>query len=98
VFDDVRTMMSRWHGEVETFTASAKSIQKMTVLHTILLAGAALHGIALEWRDALEMRDQLVSLTKASDRQTSETQIDGAKVSLAISIAGMPNFQIEAER
>ncbi len=64
----------------------------------MLLAGMALHGYGLEWRQALKMRDQLVSLAKASDRQMSEVHVEGGKVSLVISVVGVPSFQIDTDR
>ena len=99
--------MSCWHGEVETFAADANSAEPMSVLHTMLLAGIGLHGYGLEWRQALQVRDQLVSLAKASDRQVSEVHVAGGKVSLVISIVGppregnpvgVPTFQIDTDR
>ena len=90
MFDDARAAMSCWHGEVETFAADANSAEPMSVLHTMLLAGIGLHGYGLEWRQALQVRDQLVSLAKASDRQVSEVHVAGGKVSLVISIVGPP--------
>ena len=107
MFDDARAAMSCWHGEVETFAADANSAEPMSVLHTMLLAGIGLHGYGLEWRQALQVRDQVVSLAKASDRQVSEVHVAGGKVSLVISIVGppregnpvgVPTFQIDTDR
>jgi len=98
MFDDARAMLSCWHGEVGTFAADANSTEPMSVLHTMLLAGMGLHGYGLEWRQALEMRDHLVSLAKASDRQMSEIHVEGGKASLVISIVGVPSFEIDTDR
>jgi hypothetical protein len=99
MFDDERPAFFLCsHGEVEAFAADAKNNGPLSVLHTMLLAGMALHGYGLEWRQALETRDRLVSLAKASDRQMSEIHIGGGKVSLVISMAGLPSFRIDTER
>jgi hypothetical protein len=99
MFDDARPAFFLCsHGEVEAFAADAKNNGPLSVLHTMLLAGMALHGYGLEWRQALETRDRLVSLAKASDRQMSEIHIGGGKVSLVISMAGLPSFRIDTER
>jgi hypothetical protein len=107
MFEDARAAMSCWHGEVETFAADGNSTEPMSILHTMLLAGIGLHSYGLEWRQAFQVRDQLVSLAKASDRQASEVHVAGAKVSLVISIVGspregtpvgVPTFQIDTDR
>jgi hypothetical protein len=98
MFDDARAMLSCWYGEVGTFAVDANNTEPTSVLHTMLLAGMGLHGYGLEWRQALEVRDQLVSLAKASDRQMSEVHVEGGKVSLVISVAGVPSFQIDSDQ
>jgi hypothetical protein len=97
MFDDARAMMSCSYGKVETFAADASSTVPMSILHTMLLAGMALHGYGLEWRQALKVRDQLVSLAKASDRQMSEVHVEGGKASLVISVVGVPSFQVDTD-
>ncbi len=97
MFDDARAMISCSNGMVETFSADANSGERKSFNHTMSLAGLALHGFGLELGQARETRDQLVSLAKASDRQMSEVHIEGGKVSLVISVAGVPSFQIDAD-
>jgi hypothetical protein len=98
MFDDARAMISCSNGMVETFAADATSDARKSINHTMLLAGLALHGFGLELRQARETRDQLVSLARASDRQMSEVQIEGGRVSLVISVAGVPSFEIKSDR
>ena len=88
MFDDARAAMSCWHGEVETFAADANSAEPMSILHTMLLAGIGLHCYGLEWRQALQVRDQLVSLAKASDRQVSEVLSLAVKCRLSSALSG----------
>jgi hypothetical protein len=97
MFDDARAMMACSYGEVETFAADANGTSPTSIVHTMLLAAMALHGYGLEWRQALKMRDQLVSLAKASDRQMSEVHVEGGKASLVISVVGVPSFQIDTD-
>jgi hypothetical protein len=75
MFDDARAMISCSNGMVEKFAADANSDARKSINHTMLLAGLALHGFGLELRQALETRDQLVSLAKASDRQMSRSML-----------------------
>jgi hypothetical protein len=91
-------MMSCRYGQVGTFAADANSADPASILHTMLLIAMGLHGYGLEWRAALKMRDQLVGSAKASDRQMSEVHIEGGKISLVISVAGVPSFQIDTDR
>jgi hypothetical protein len=95
IFDDARALLSCWYGLVGTFAVDANSTEPVSILHTMLLAGIGLHGYGLDWRQALKTRDQLVETAKASDRQMSEVHVDGGKVSLVISVAGVPSFQID---
>jgi hypothetical protein len=97
MFDDVRAMVSCWSGDVGYFMANADTTEPTSIRHTILLAGIGLHGYGLEWEPALELRDQLVSLAKASDTQTAEVHVEGGKVSLVISIVGAPSFEINSD-
>jgi hypothetical protein len=46
---------------------------------------------------ALKMRDQLVSLVKASGHLSAEVHVEGGKASLVISVVGMPSFQIDTD-
>ncbi len=57
-----------------------------------MLATMALHGYGLDWRQALKTDDHLINSAKASDTQTSDTDIESGKASLVISVAGVPNF------
>jgi hypothetical protein len=97
MFDDARAMFLCSHDEVETFAVEAKSAASISVVHAMLLAGMGFHGYGLEWRQALIMRDRLVSLAKSSEAQMSGVRIEGGKASLGISVAGVPSFQIETD-
>jgi hypothetical protein len=97
-FGDVRAMMSCWHGSVGSFLADANDSEITSSLHLLLLMGIGLHGYGMEWRPALDLRDQLVRAAKASDSQTAKLPIDGGgEASLVISFAGVPSFQIDTE-
>jgi hypothetical protein len=96
-FGDVRAMMSCWHGSVDTFVADANDNEMASSLHLLLLMGIGLHGYGMEWRPALDLRDQLVRAAKASDPHIAKLPVDGAEASLIISFAGVPSFQIDAK-
>lgn len=98
MFKDVRALISCRHGLVETFAADANSNKPASVLHAMILAGAGLHGFGLDWKSALETREELVRTAKISDRQTSEVHVEGGNASLIISAAGVPSFEIDTDR
>jgi hypothetical protein len=98
MFGDVRAMMSCWHGSVGSFLADANDREMASSLHLLLLMAIGIHGYGMEWRPALDLRDQLVRAAKASDSQTAKLPIDGGgEASLVISFAGVPSFQIGTE-
>jgi len=92
-FDDVQAAMSCWHGSGETFMADANDSEIRSSLHLRVLMAIGLHGWGMEWRPALEMRDQLVRMANASDAQTASLHVEGGEASLVISIAGVPFFR-----
>jgi hypothetical protein len=94
-FGDVRAAMSCWHGSVETFMADANDSEIRSSLHLLVLMAIGLHGWGMEWRPALEMRDQLVRM--ATDAQTASLHVEGGEASLVISIAGVPSFEIDTK-
>jgi hypothetical protein len=97
-FNDVRAMISCWHGSVGTFAADANDSEGMSSVHLSALIGIGLYGYGVEWRQALDLRDKLLRAAKASDLQTARLAIDGVgEASLVISIAGVPSFQIDTE-
>jgi hypothetical protein len=96
MFDDARATVSCWRGSVNTFAASAKVSQPQSSLHLTLLMAMALHGYGLEWRAALLMRDELVRTAEVANPHMAKISFGGRKASLIISLAGLPNFQIDA--
>ena len=97
MFDDVRAMVSCWRGSVDTFAADAKDRQPTSSVHLTLLIAMALHGFGPEWRAAVLMRDKLVSNAGASNPHMAKIAVGARKATLIISIAGVPNFQIDSE-
>jgi hypothetical protein len=97
LFSDVRSMVSCWRGSVDTFAADAKDSHPTSRVHLELLIAMALHGFGLEWRAALLARDKLVSSIEASNPHLAKIAVGARKATLIISIAGVPNFQIELE-
>jgi hypothetical protein len=95
IFDDARSRMSCWHGEVGSFIADTTGTEPMAVMHANLLAGIGLHAFGLAWPQALGTREQLVESAKASG--TAEVQFEGGKASLVITVAGTPSFEIETD-
>jgi hypothetical protein len=96
-FGDVRAAMSCSHGSVSFFLADANDSEIRSSLHLLVLMAIGLHGWGMEWRPALEMRDQLVRMANASDAQTASLHVEGGEASLVISIAGVPSFQIDTK-
>jgi hypothetical protein len=96
MFDDVRATVSCWYGDVGSFMVIVKTAEPVAAQHAMLMAGIGLHGYGLESRPAFQLRDQLVSLAKASDRQWSEVHIDGGKASLVI--GDRSSFEIDSDR
>jgi hypothetical protein len=94
-FDDVRSMISCWHGAVLVFAVNAGNAEIKSSFHILLLAAIGLHAYGMDWRQALNLRADMVRAAKTS--MTAYAAIDGAKASLAISIANTPSFQIEAD-
>jgi hypothetical protein len=93
-FKELPTMMICSHGSVSTFAVYANDSDFTSSLH---LSGIVLHGYGLEWREALELRDELVRAAKT--RLTANIRMqDGSDASFIISVAGVPSFQIDAER
>jgi hypothetical protein len=93
MFGDVRAVMSCSHGSVRFFLADANDREKMS--HLMLIMAIGLHAYGIEWRPALEVRDQLVRMSKESDAQSAKLPFEGGEASLVISIAGVPSFQID---
>jgi hypothetical protein len=96
-FDNVRAAIICSHGSVEAFMADANDSELTSSIHLLLLMAIGLHGYGMEWREALDLRDQLVRTAKASDPHISELPVDGGKASLIISFAGVPSFEIKTE-
>jgi hypothetical protein len=96
-FNDVRAMISCWHGSVGTFAADANDSEGMSSVHLSLLMGIGLYSYGLEWREAIGLRDQLMRAARASDPQIARLPVEGGEVSLIISFAGVPSFQIDTE-
>jgi len=98
IFDDAQARMSCSEGEVGSFIADADSTEPRSRLHAGLLAGMGLHAAyGVSWGLALEMRDQLVDLAKASDAQMAVVHFEGGKVSLVISASGMPSYKFDTD-
>ena len=83
--------MLAWLGPF--FLADGKDREKMSDLMPIMAVG--LHAYGFDWRQALELRDQLVRMVKASDAQSAKLGFAGGEASLVISIAGVPSFEID---
>ena len=90
---DVRAEISCSHGSVRFFLADGKDREQMSDLMPIMAVG--LHAYGIDWRQALELRDQLVRMVKASDAQSAKLGFAGGEASLVISIAGVPSFEID---
>jgi hypothetical protein len=97
MFDDARAVVSCWHGSVHSFLADANGNDIKSSIHLMLLMAMGLHGYGLEWRPALELRDQLVRAAKASDPHVARLPVEGGEASLIVSIAGVPSFQIDTK-
>ena len=98
IFDDAQARMSCSDGEVGSFIADTDSTEPRSRLHAGLLAGMGLHAAyGVSWGLALEMRDQLVDLAKASDAQMAVVHFEGGKVSLVISASGMPSYKFDTD-
>jgi hypothetical protein len=90
---DVRSMMSCEHGSVRTFAVDANDAAGLTTVHVGALTALGIYSAGWTWHEATTIRDQLVS--KAKDADIAEQTIEGAKLSLIISGAGVASFQID---
>jgi hypothetical protein len=95
MFGDVRSMMSCWHGSVRWFAADANTGEGMASVHLSAMMGIGLYAYALDWREAVEMRNELMRAAKASDTHQARAMVEDGEASLIISFAGLPSFQID---
>ena len=96
-FKELPALMICSHGSVSTFAVDANDSESVSNVHLLLLAAIGLHGYGLEWREALELRDELVRAAKT--RLTANIRLqDGSDASFIISVAGVPSFQIDGVR
>jgi hypothetical protein len=85
-----------WHGSVRTFAADANTGgEGMTSVHLSAMMGIGLYAYALDWREAVEMRNELMRAAKASDTHQARAMAEDGEASLIISVAGLPSFQID---
>ena len=98
MFDDVRAMMSCWHGWVHTFMADANDSKGMSSVHALTLMSIGLYSHGLEWPKAIELRNSLIREASEAEPQIAKRIIDDVEASLIISFAGLPSFQIERVR
>jgi hypothetical protein len=95
MFDNVRSIVSCWHGQVGTFAADANDAEPMSAVHLSLLMGIGFYGDGMAWQEAIGARDDLLRAAKAADPQTAEMPVDFGRASLIISVAGAPSFVID---
>jgi hypothetical protein len=93
-FGDVRSTMSCWHGSVGTFAVNANTKEDVATLHVSALMGIGLYAYALDWREAVERRNQLMRTAKAQEIQQAKATVEDAEASLIISFAGLASFRI----
>jgi hypothetical protein len=98
IFDDTHSMFLCRHGRVRSFLADADDSAITSSLHLAVLMGIGLHAYGMDWRPALDLRDQLARAAKSSRTHAAKLPVDGGEASLIISAAGVPSFAIEAEK
>ena len=98
MFSDARGALSCSQGVVERFAADAISGEMIPSAHLVMLMGIGLYGYGLDWRSALELRDHLLHVAEETGLNAVESPIDGSRASFAISVAGVPSFEIETGR
>ena len=94
-FADVRAVMICERGVVQVFAVDAEDAEIQSRLHFLLLTAIGLHAYGMEWRPALDFRDDLVRV--ASEARAAYSGVEGAKISLIVNIEGVPSFQIDTE-
>lgn len=95
IFDDVKSSILCRNGKFWVFVVDTKSADNArAALHVGLLAGMALHAFGLDWPEALRVRDKLVSTRRHAE--ITKLPVDGGVASMAISIAGIGDFELKA--
>ena len=96
-FGDVRSVMICSHGWVNNFAVDANNGgEGMSNDHVAALTAVGLYGDGMTWREATDMRDQLMREAKAADLRIAERTVDDVvRISMIISGAGGASFVIE---
>jgi hypothetical protein len=93
MFPDVYMGLSCLNGRLDTFEVMPESREMTAALHAGLTIGIAMHAFGLDWKTALNMRDEMVRQMSTEGR--AETIVDGATIRLYRGVTGLPVFQIE---
>ena len=93
MFPDVYIGLSCLNGQLDSFTVMPETRKPMDVMHAGFTWGIAMHAFGLDWKKALNIRDEMVRVVSKEGR--SETRVDGATIRLYMGVTGIPVFQIE---
>jgi hypothetical protein len=97
IFDDVNARMMCENDYFVDFLVDANSADDaFAAVHVGLFAGMALHAFGLEWPEALSVRDELVRTRRPAT--ITELPVGEGVASMAISIAGISDFELNATR
>ena len=97
IFDDVNPRIMCMNGYFLNFLVDANSADDVrAALHVGLFAGVALHAFGLEWPEALSVRDELVHTRRPAT--ITKLPVGEGVASMAISVAGIPDFELNATR
>jgi hypothetical protein len=93
MFPDVYMGLSCLNGRLDSFEVMPETREEMASLHAGLTMGIAMHTFGLDWKAALNMRDEMVR--KMSTEGRAETIVEGATIRLYHDMTGIPVFEIE---
>jgi hypothetical protein len=94
MFPDVYMGLSCLNGHLDTFEVMPETREVMAAVRAGLTMGIAMHAFGLDWKTALNMRDEMVREMSTEGR--AETIVEGgATIRLHRGMTGIPVFQIE---
>lgn len=97
IFEDVNPRMMCKDGHFMDFIVDANSADDVrATFHVGLFAGMALHAFGLEWAEALSVRDKLAHSRRPAT--ITKLPVGEGVASMAISIAGIPDFELNVTR
>jgi hypothetical protein len=94
MFPDVYMGLSCLNGHLDTFEVMPETREAMAAIRAGLTMAIAMHAFGLDWKTALNMRDEMVR-EMSTESGRAETNVEGATIRLHRGITGIPVFQIE---